>query len=369
MRTMVSRFAAISFVLIGILPSALAQTDLAQNAKTATVFIATFNEQGDFIGWGSGFFVDEGVVVTNKHVVEGGRYFKIFPIEADETVNLDCSRQLGLSDIKVNLNDDAGYMRAFLDCPHGVLQFADADPPMGEPVSVLGFPARATIQESLRLTTTTGSVTGRTKDGWLTTSAYLHFGNSGGPVISKGKVVGVAVAKSIDESGTFVEGYFVPSSVILQGLIYANTSTFGYTPQDRQNNPAYPKPAPYGKEGNPFDPPRDNPYATNTQCSESAGDGAEATGYGGCQCQDRYYKDLAANACRLRSTPAQSSSSFASSSSRSSAMQSSSAPPSAQTPLERRTCARVMKWFSGNENILARVNRRLERWFGFRCDQ
>ena len=372
MRTTLHASLAFALLLADLSQSARAQTDLMTNAKMATVFVAKFNEEGNFIGWGSGFFVDQGVVVTNKHVVEGGRYFKVFPVESDDTVNLDCGRELGLSDVKVNLDDDAGYMRAFLDCPHGVLQFADDDPPQGESVTVLGYPARGTLTESLRLATSTGSVTGRTSDGWLTTDAYLHFGNSGGPVISRGKVVGVAVAKTTDASGKFVTGYFVPSSVILKGLLYANTSTFGYTPQDQQNNPAYPKSLPYGEEGNPFDPPRQNPNASAGECRQSLGEGGEDTGYGGCRCKDVYHKNPAGNAC----VPGPEPSLQAPSASVSSPSSESSTPPQSssleqprrvQTPFQLRTCARVMRWFSGNQKILDRVDARLEKRFGFRC--
>ncbi len=34
--------------------------------KSSTVFVANYSDAGDFIGWGSGFFVDEGIVVTMR---------------------------------------------------------------------------------------------------------------------------------------------------------------------------------------------------------------------------------------------------------------------------------------------------------------
>lgn len=37
-------------------------------------------------------------------------------------------------------------------------------------------------------------------------------------------------------------------------------------------------------------------------------------------------------------------------------------------PLEQRTCTRVMKWFRGNSKMLSRVNVRLQKWLGFRCE-
>jgi hypothetical protein len=49
-------------------------------------------------------------------------------------------------------------------------------------------------------------------------------------------VLGVAVAKSVDVDGRYVAGYFIPSSVILKGLLYANDSNFGYTQRSRASS-------------------------------------------------------------------------------------------------------------------------------------
>ncbi len=52
----------------------------------------------------------------------------------------------------------------------------------------------------------------------------------------------------------------------------------------------------------------------------------------------------------------------------SSASSSSTAPlPAAQSPLQARTCGRVMKWFTGNTSTLVRLNTRLMKQFGFAC--
>lgn len=350
------------------------EADLLQSAKMATVFVAKFDAQGRFMGWGSGFFVDEGIVVTNKHVVEGGRYFKVFSTEANDTVNLDCSKELGLADVKINLDDDAAYIRVFLDCPHDIVRFVDNDPNVGDTISVLGYPSRGTMAESLSLSLVSGSVTGTTDDGWLTTDAELHAGNSGGPVISNGKVAGVAVAKSVDANGNYLRGYFVPSSIVLRGLLYANNSTFGYTSQGQVNSGASSSAYPYGEAGKPFNPLRLTSNASNGDCRQSLGEGGEAIGYGGCQCKGSYHRNADNTAClpgqeglenpivlRPQSMPPPRS--FSSSSRSSSSRQQSSA----HTPFQARTCTRVMKWFADNAKILDRVNDRLQKRFGFTC--
>lgn len=211
---------------------AFAATSVDTGTKRATVMIANYADDANrtFLGWGSGFFVDEGIVVTNKHVIQGGDWYRVYPTGEDFAVDKTCSKNITKSDVKINLDDDVAYMRVFLPCEHSVVKFAQ-DPIGGDPSWIVGYPFRNSYEESLTLVATTGNVTGTSELGWLKTSAHLDFGNSGGPVANESGVIGVAVAKGVDEDGNFVTGYFIPSSVIEEGLLYANDSRFGYTPQ------------------------------------------------------------------------------------------------------------------------------------------
>ncbi|OGJ65952.1 hypothetical protein A3G69_02110 [Candidatus Peribacteria bacterium RIFCSPLOWO2_12_FULL_53_10] len=267
---------------------------LHENTRTSTIFIANYNRDGYFAGWGSGFFVDEGIAITNKHVIEGGNSYRIFATKSDGSVDLGCYKDISKADMKINLEDDVAYVRVYLPCAHGVVRFAAHDPAPGEKVEVLGFPNRGTVMASLNLSTTTGSVTGALESKWLKTDAYIHFGNSGGPVVHNNLVVGVAVAKAVDREGNYVTGLFVPVSVIIKGLEYANDSTFGYTPQIEQGNSAYSSSS--MRSYDPFHPQRSG-NASNAQCVESLGQGGEATGSGGCRCRKSYHKDAAGKAC------------------------------------------------------------------------
>lgn len=196
----------------------------------STVVVANYTEDGSFVGWGSGFFVDDTIVVTNKHVVARGDWYRVYATNPDRSVNFECFKKVTKSDVKLNLQDDVAYIRVFLPCDHGVVEFGD-DPQVGDTISVIGYPYKGGSE--LMLTVTSGSVLGRDRDGWMYTDAHLDIGNSGGPVVNEDgtQVRGVAVAKGTDETGQFVVGFFIPSSVIVQGLLYANDSDFGYTPQ------------------------------------------------------------------------------------------------------------------------------------------
>jgi hypothetical protein len=307
---------AILFLLLPII--AWGKSSLPSNTTRSTVLIVNYTDAGEFKGWGSGFFVDEGVVVTNKHVIDGGSWYRVYATNVEEGVNFECFKKITKSDVKINLDDDVAYMRVFLPCEHGIMRFAD-DPAQDAPISVIGYTYQGSVTSSLQLTVTSGTVTGQTEDGWLSTDARLDVGNSGGPVVDGTEVVGVAVAKGTNENGDYLEGYFIPSSVILKGLLYANNSGFGYTPQSSSSRSSS---------------PRSSSVSLNASLSSSR---------------------------------------ISSSTSRSSRMQ---IPASSQrsvtvektTPsFELRTCARVIKWFQGNRKMHDRVNERLMRRFGFGC--
>lgn len=287
--------------------------------KTATVMIANYADDANktFLGWGSGFFVDEGIVVTNKHVIEGGDWYRVYVTGPDFAIDKTCSKNITKSDVKVNLDDDVAYMRVFLPCDHTVVKFAQ-DPEEDDPAWIVGYPFRESYEKSLTQVSTTGSVLGMSQLGWIRTDAHLDFGNSGGPVANQSGVIGVAVAKGVDANGNFVTGYFIPSSVIEKGLLYANDSRFGYTPQSSK--------------------------ASLSRSSTSSSSSSSSV-----------------------SSRSSTSSSRSSSTSRSSRSSSSSLAAFKPSSFEGRTCARVAAWFGNSATMKKRVNDRLLKRFGFEC--
>lgn len=309
-----------TFVLpLLVLPSfASAYAPVKDEIKRATVMIANYANDKTFLGWGSGFFVDEGIVVTNKHVIEGGDWYRVYATGPDFAIDKTCTKNITKSDVKVNLDDDVAYMRVFLDCDHATALFAQ-DPLDGDPAWILGYPYRGSVDKSLTLVATTGSVTGASELGWMRTDAELDFGNSGGPVANESGVIGVAVAKGVDADGKFVTAYFIPSSVIEQGLLYANDSRFGYTAQRSKSSLS-----------------RASSSSSSAWYSYSSSSRSPAS--------------------------SQSSRSSSRSSARSSSVRSFPA-----TSFEGRTCARVERWFDNSPTMKARVNDRLQKRFGFMC--
>jgi len=355
-----------SAACLGIVPAlAAVSQEPSANTKTATVMIAIFDKNGDFTGWGTGFYVDERILVTNKHIINGGQYYRVYATGEDDVVNLECFRNLTRSDVKLNLDDDVAYIRASLPCDHGTLYFAKEDPQAGDSVGVVGFPNRGSLKESMRQSQTKGTVTGPDEGTpWIQTTAFVDFGNSGGPVVKDNTVVGVVVAKATDSNLNFVYGLFIPASQIVRGLEYANSATFGYTPQSEQSNPAYAQPE------------RTGPM-TDADCSLLLGEGGRAADNGDCKCIVGFQRSANGLMC-VRTGSASSVSSSSSSSSKSSASvglaprssesevgYSSQRSATPMTGLQMRTCERVKRQFFGES--LRRVNERLQKRLGFGC--
>ncbi|PIR53070.1 hypothetical protein COU76_03010 [Candidatus Peregrinibacteria bacterium CG10_big_fil_rev_8_21_14_0_10_49_10] len=370
-----------------------AGVDLYANLKKSTVLIASFDFRGNFISRGSGFYVDEGIVITNIHVIDGAaRYYRIFTTGENDEVDLSCYTDINRSDIKLNLEDDIAYIRVFINCAHSSVFFAKSDAQVGDAIEVVGYPGVsgthiAYNEGSVVEKAQAGIVPGETEGFWLRTDAKINKGNSGGPVVKSGLVVGVAVAAHFDQNGNALDGYFIPVSQIERGLEYANDSSFAYTPQYKQANEVYTlleQQQAAQKSIDPFNPtPAAGSTLNNADCLQSLGDGAEATGYtagqgDGCRCRKSYHRNSEGTEC-LPGSPE--------------LMQElkqeqrvektqqitvqrvvvprvqEAAPVAVQDKMYSRVCPRVLRRFSGNAKMWERVNERIQKRFGFVCSE
>ncbi len=147
---------------------------------------------GEFLGHGSGFFVKEnGYILTNSHVVDTSEFGKIAPYITFEVVLKDGRKQTPQI-VKRDPSLDLALLKVS-GGPYPALPLGSAaNLKVGDRLFIIGTPIRLEFTHSL----TTGIVSGMNRtNGWIQTSAILHGGNSGGPVLdSNGQVVGVAVA-------------------------------------------------------------------------------------------------------------------------------------------------------------------------------
>ena len=148
---------------------------------------------GVMITGGSGFIVDGGrKIVTNRHVVEGGKEFAV---------------RTGLGEIIkarllfVSSTDDIAVLELEQALPgdRAIPANAYAKPGVGRNVVVMGYPLWSVLGEGSP-SLTNGMVSKRTglldDKGTFQITARVHKGNSGGPVFDlSGQVVGITVGK------------------------------------------------------------------------------------------------------------------------------------------------------------------------------
>jgi len=154
---------------------------------------------------GTGFAIDERVLITNKHVVEGNQDLQL-SIYDGRDVSVTASQSAALADLAVirTAEDLATYP-----------DLAPTDPEPGDAVTVVGYPNGGA------LTVTKGTVIEYTSDPLnvtlgqvLLTDASVEPGSSGSAALdSEGKVIGIVYAKSSDGLS-----YLVPVST-LQDLL------------------------------------------------------------------------------------------------------------------------------------------------------
>jgi len=173
-------------------------------ASPSVVQVTVYDKNFRQLALGSGFIYDnQGHVVTNNHVIEGGKYFIIMTYD-----NGMFEAQLVGSDSYADL----AVLKADLPAKYPPLKLAD-NVIIGEPVYAIGSPF------GLSGSITSGIVsqvnrTGITYVPMLQTDAAINPGNSGGPLInSRGEVVGVATA-GIEKSVAEGVGFAVPSTIV-----------------------------------------------------------------------------------------------------------------------------------------------------------
>ena len=188
------------------LSSGLSVADVTENALPSVAQIIAGS------GSGSGFIINEGgLVVTNKHVVEGSNRV---------TVRLAAGGEYQGSVTQRHPTLDLAYIQIGATRSFTPIAVGDSDAiRVGEDVIVIGFPLGNSL--GLEPTVSVGIISAK-RDGRLQTDASLNPGNSGGPLLDMfGQVVGVVVSRieSID-GGRAVSGigFAIPINAVKSGL-------------------------------------------------------------------------------------------------------------------------------------------------------
>ena len=164
-------------------PAALRARSMERRAREMTVRIRATGCGG--LGTGSGFAVGDGLIVTNRHVVEGATRVSLNTWDGD-SLEADVAG--------VDYSDDLALVRVAASLPFAA-RLADSDTEAGSPVTAVGFPLGG--QQTLAEGHVVDYARLEHRDGprILRLTSEIWPGNSGGPVLDeKGAVVGVVFA-------------------------------------------------------------------------------------------------------------------------------------------------------------------------------
>jgi len=203
---MASRASVLFFISILLLVStpdmalSYTQGDLYRQAKDATVLIVGINDESNALSFGSGVFISEqGVVLTNAHVVEDST--RLFVYIRNQAID---SRATVLA---IDPDLDLAALRIQTDLPVPFLPLAAEIPDEGTPTIAVGYPRVSdvlhmglTLHASVIPMTITGAAMGRSRTAGLPvpfvqTVGMLNAGSSGGPLVDSktGELAGLVV--------------------------------------------------------------------------------------------------------------------------------------------------------------------------------
>ena len=174
------------------LSSGLSIADVTENALPSVAHIVTGT------GSGTGFIVNEsGLVVTNKHVVDGSTQVSVRMASGSEYRGSVTQRHPTLDLAYINIDSN----RTFTPIAVG-----DSDEVrVGAEVIAIGFPLGSALGSEP--TVSVGIISAK-RDDSLQTDASLNPGNSGGPLLNMfGQVIGVVVSRvEADSTGRPISG-------------------------------------------------------------------------------------------------------------------------------------------------------------------
>lgn len=174
---------------------------------------------------GSGFFVsDDGYLVTNNHVIEGGSEFTVVLADGEEhkAKLIGADPRTDLAVLKVDAEQEFTYV-----------DFGNNSPRIGDWVVAVGNPFGLGGTVTAGIVSAHGREIGASRfDDFIQIDAAVNKGNSGGPAFNlKGEVVGVNTAIFSPSGGNVGIAFAIPASLadeIVTDLIENGSVTRGW---------------------------------------------------------------------------------------------------------------------------------------------
>ena len=214
-------------VLFALSNSATAQDFLPQlvkRVKPSAVAIETFDARGNTLSRGSGFFVSNDRIITNRHVIEKSQRVEVHLMNgtkyaAKGVLAIDGEGDLALLQVDIPKEFAAP------------LQIVQAAPLEGESIVVIGNPFGLEGSVSNGIVSAVREIPGYGKIIQIT--APISPGSSGSPVVNmRGQVVGVASLQAAEGQSL---NFAVPSERIF-GLKIGDLQTFSSLNAEAQKN-------------------------------------------------------------------------------------------------------------------------------------
>lgn len=163
---------------------------------------------------GSGFYIGDGRILTNAHVVAHGRFIKVLRDGDSQDLPAQATFIAHDADLAILEVDDPKALKDVQPLRFGGI------PKLRTPVSTLGYPSggeQLSITDGIvsRIEYRTYAHSGSHQHLLVQVDAAINPGNSGGPVVQGNQVVGVAFQTHTTAENT---GYIIPTLVIQRFL-------------------------------------------------------------------------------------------------------------------------------------------------------
>lgn len=165
--------------------------NVVQRLRSSCFMVNTYDEDGNVRGIGSGFFIGNGLGVSNYHVFENGTSWSINSclLEGDRNVTEIIANDPTKDYVVFRVNMEGQ--------PHSTLAFCKKNTEQGDNVIVYGNP------KGLACTLTRGYISALRQDEndtkYIQIDAAISPGSSGSPVVNnEGELIGIATFKRTD---------------------------------------------------------------------------------------------------------------------------------------------------------------------------
>lgn len=174
---------------------------------------------------GSGFVIAGDLILTNAHVVEQSSQIFVQPPQSADRLRAELvaiARGIDLAVLRLRRDSE----REAFHTAHPALEFDEDLPPIGRTVQAYGYPVggeQLSITEGVVSRIEYADYYFETFGLRVQVDAALNPGNSGGPVVMDGKVIGVTFS-GIDQSQNI--GYLIPAEEVRHFLADAQDGTY-----------------------------------------------------------------------------------------------------------------------------------------------